>query len=137
VLGRHGISGEALAVWGTGRPKREFLYSEDLAEACLFVMREVDFDDVRGEGPEIRNTHLNIGTGVEVSIRQLAEKIREVVGFEGEIAFDTNMPDGTPRKLTDVGKLHRLGWRHRIDLDEGLRLVYAQYLGRAQDPDAP
>jgi GDP-L-fucose synthase len=128
VLDRHGIRGEALEVWGTGTPKREFLYSEDLAEGCLFVMREVDFDDVRGEGPEVRNTHLNIGTGQEVSIRELAEKIRDVVGFEGEIVFDTSRPDGTPRKLTDVSKLHRLGWRHRVDLEEGLRLVYRSYL---------
>jgi GDP-L-fucose synthase len=128
VLDRHGIRGEALEVWGTGTPKREFLYSEDLAEGCLFVMREVDFDDVRGEGPEVRNTHLNIGTGQEVSIRELAEKIRDVVGFEGEITFDSSRPDGTPRKLTDVTKLHRLGWRHRVDLEEGLRLVYRSYL---------
>jgi GDP-L-fucose synthase len=131
ILERHGISGETLQVWGTGTPKREFLYSEDLAEACVFVMNRVDFADVRGDGPEVRNTHLNVGTGVEVSIRELAGKIREVVGFEGEIAFDPGKPDGTPRKLTDVSKLHRLGWRHEVELDDGLRRVYRHYLERA------
>jgi len=100
-------------VWGTGKPLREFLYIDDMADACVFLMENYD-----GEG------HVNIGTGDEISIGELAQLIKRIVGYEGDIVFNTNMPDGTPRKLTDVSKLHGLGWRHKIELEEGIRLTY-------------
>ena len=99
-------------VWGTGTPLREFLYVDDMADACVFLMENYDGEQ-----------HVNIGTGEEVSIRELAETVKEVVGFEGELVFNTDMPDGTPRKLTTVDKLHGLGWKHKVSLNEGIRLA--------------
>ncbi len=104
-------------VWGTGTPLREFIYVDDMADACIFLMENYDGEQ-----------HVNIGTGEEVSIRQLAETIKEVVGFEGELVFNTNMPDGTPRKLTVVDKLHGLGWKHKVSLNEGIKLAYDWFL---------
>lgn len=104
-------------VWGTGTPLREFIYVDDMADACIFLMENYDGEQ-----------HVNIGTGEEVSIRQLAETIKEVIGFEGELVFNTNMPDGTPRKLTTVDKLHSLGWKHQVSLKEGIQLAYDWYL---------
>ena len=99
-------------IWGTGTPKREFLHVDDLAEACFFLMENYD-----GEG------HVNVGTGVDVSIGELAHKIKEVIGYEGQLIFNTDKPDGTPRKLLDVGFINGLGWKHTIDLDKGIRMV--------------
>ena len=104
-------------VWGTGTPLREFIYVDDMADACIFLMENYDGEQ-----------HVNIGTGEEVSIRQLAETVKEVVGFEGELVFNTNMPDGTPRKLTVVDKLHGLGWKHKVSLNEGIKLAYDWFL---------
>lgn len=104
-------------VWGTGTPLREFIYVDDMADACIFLMENYDGEQ-----------HVNIGTGEEVSIRQLAETVKEVVGFEGELIFNTTMPDGTPRKLTTVDKLHALGWKHHVSLKEGIQLAYDWYL---------
>ncbi len=104
-------------VWGTGTPLREFIYVDDMADACIFLMENYDGEQ-----------HVNIGTGEEVSIRQLAETVKEVVGFKGELVFNTNMPDGTPRKLTVVDKLHGLGWKHKISLNEGIKLAYNWFL---------
>ena len=104
---------EVVEVWGTGTPLREFLYVDDMADACVFLMENYDGEQ-----------HVNIGTGEEVSIRELAETVKEVVGFEGELVFNTDMPDGTPRKLTTVDKLHGLGWKHKVSLNEGIRLAY-------------
>ena len=104
---------EIVELWGTGTPLREFLYSDDMADACVFLL-----ENYSGE------RHVNIGTGKEVTIRQLAEKVKETVGFEGEIVWNSDMPDGTPRKLADVSKLHSLGWTHKVDLDEGIKLAY-------------
>lgn len=104
-------------VWGTGTPLREFIYVDDMADACIFLMENYDGEQ-----------HVNIGTGEEVSIRQLAETVKEVVGFEGELVFNTNMPDGTPRKLTVVDKLHGLGWKHKVSLKEGIKLAYNWFL---------
>lgn len=103
-------------VWGTGKPLREFLYVDDMADACVFLMENYDGEE-----------HVNIGTGEEVSIGKLAKLVKEVVGFEGALVFNTAMPDGTPRKLTDVGKLHGLGWEHRVNLIEGIRRTYDSY----------
>lgn len=104
---------ESVELWGTGTPLREFLYVDDMADACVFLL-----ENYSGE------QHVNIGTGKEVTIRQLAELVKETVGFEGNIIWNSEMPDGTPRKLTDVTKLHAMGWRHRIELEEGVRLAY-------------
>ncbi len=109
------IRGESqVQVWGSGNPKREFLHADDLADACVFLMEKYH-----------ESTLVNIGTGEDISIRDLATLIGEVVGFEGELVFDTSKPDGTPRKLMDVGKLHKLGWRHKIELKDGIASVYA------------
>ena len=108
-----------LVVWGTGTPLREFLYADDLADACVFLM-EKGFD-----GPLI-----NVGCGTDVSIRELAERVVKVVGFEGRLTFDTSKPDGTPRKLMDVSLLNSLGWQPRVGLDEGIALAYQDFLKR-------
>lgn len=100
-------------LWGTGSPLREFLYVDDMADGCVFLLENYS-------GVE----HVNIGTGVELTIKELAEKVKEVVGYEGEIVWNSDMPDGTPRKLADVSKLHSLGWKHKVELDEGIRLAY-------------
>jgi GDP-L-fucose synthase len=121
-----------LHVWGTGSPFREFLWAEDMADACVFLMENADFDDMvrvsNIENNEIRNTHLNIGTGKEIRIKDLAYLVKDTVGFKGEIKFDPSKPDGTPRKLTDPGKLHALGWHHKIELQEGVKMVYEHYI---------
>ncbi len=103
-------------LWGTGSPMREFLHADDLADACVYLMEHYD-----------EPTLVNIGTGVDITIRELAETIKAEVGYEGEIVWNTDKPDGTPRKLMDVSKLHQLGWKHRIDLKEGIAKVYAEY----------
>ncbi|MCR5595143.1 MAG: GDP-L-fucose synthase [Lachnospiraceae bacterium] len=100
-------------LWGTGTPLREFLYVDDMADACVFLL-----ENYSGE------QHVNIGTGKEVTIKELAETVKRTVGYEGEIHWNTDMPDGTPRKLTDVTKLHDLGWTHKVDLEEGVALAY-------------
>ena len=102
-------------VWGSGSPKREFLHVDDLAQACVFLLRNYEGDD-----------WLNIGTGTDVSIKELALTIKEVVGFEGELKFDASKPDGTPRKLMDVSKINALGWKHKIDLKAGIESVYEE-----------
>ena len=108
---------ETVEVWGTGTPLREFIYVDDMAAACVFLMENYDGEQ-----------HVNIGTGEEVSIRQLAETVKEVVGFEGELVFNTDMPDGTTRKLTTVDKLHGLGFMHKVSLNEGIRIAYEWFL---------
>ena len=132
-----------IEIWGSGRPMREFLWSEDMADACVFLMEKIDFTDIVEEqskiqhspcsidalSHEVRNTHLNIGTGEDISIRDLAYLIREVVGFRGEFLFNTSKPDGTMKKLTDPSRLHALGWRHRVELREGVERLYRWYLG--------
>jgi GDP-L-fucose synthase len=106
-----------VTVWGSGTPYREFVHVDDVAQAALFLMERYEGGDP-----------VNVGSGVELTIRELAEKIGAVVGFRGDIVFDASKPDGTPRKLSDVSRIHDLGWRHRIDLDQGLKETYAWYL---------
>ena len=103
----------SVELWGTGTPLREFLYVDDMADACVFLL-----ENYSGE------QHVNIGTGVEVTIKELAETVKRIVGYEGEIVWNKDMPDGTPRKLTDVTKLHGLGWKHKVNLEEGVKLSY-------------
>lgn len=127
VLEKYGINERQVTLWGTGMPMREFLWSEEMADACVFIMQHVDFDDLKGSSKEIRNCHINIGTGKDISIRDLAELIVATTGYKGELFFDTSRPDGTMRKLTDVSKLHSLGWKHRIEIDEGVQKIYQWY----------
>jgi GDP-L-fucose synthase len=129
----------SVEIWGTGRPLREFLWSEEMADACVYVMENVDFEDIvstmeefkskeEKQLNETRNTHINIGTGKDISIKNLAKLICETIGFEGELVFNESKPDGTHRKLTDVTKLHELGWQHQIEIEEGVKLLYEWYL---------
>lgn len=106
----------SVEIWGSGNPLREFLYVDDMADACVFLME--NYDGVQ---------HVNIGTGKEVSIRELAELIKEVVGFSGDLKFNKDMPDGTPRKLLDVSKLENLGWKYKVELKEGIEKAYIYY----------
>lgn len=128
ALQTYGISSEGLTLWGTGEPRREFLWSEDMAAACLHLMERVNFTDLSGGGEEVRNCHINIGTGLDISIRELAELIAQTVGYTGAIHFDSTKPNGTMRKLTDPSKLHQLGWKHSVDLAEGVQKMYQWYL---------
>jgi len=117
-------------IWGSGKPRREFLYSEDMADACVFLLESRDFKDTYAtDDKEIRNTHINIGTGVDISIKELALTIKKIVGYEGELYFNTTKPDGTMVKLTDPSKLHGLGWKHKVELEEGIKKMYNWYLG--------
>jgi GDP-L-fucose synthase len=109
----------AVTIWGTGSPKREFLFADDLADACYYLMQNYDEPGL-----------VNIGTGKDISIKELATLIKSIIGFEGEINFDTSKPDGTPRKLMDISKLHDKGWKHKIELEEGIRLAYQDFLSK-------
>ncbi|VAW14157.1 GDP-L-fucose synthetase [hydrothermal vent metagenome] len=142
----HGAAKGGVEIWGSGKPKREFLWSEDMADACVFIMENVDFNDitpplVRGEAErpgqeqtataaprnEIRNTHINIGSGEEISIAELAEMIKGMAGFKGQLHFNNTKPDGTMRKVTDVSKLKQLGWQHKVGLGEGIQKMINWY----------
>ena len=130
ILAKYGIYPGKVQLWGTGKPLREFLWSEEMADASVYIMEHIDFPDVRPEGNEVRNTHINIGTGKELSIKEVATLIQEKIGFDGELVFDASKPDGTLRKLTDVSKLHALGWHHKIEIVEGVELLYNWYLDK-------
>ena len=157
ALAFYGIEDNRVTLWGTGSPLREFLWSEDMADASVHVLLNVSFSDIIGvekyssvfygaktdgavdrnnsEGRggaipslgEIRNCHINVGTGKELTIRELADLIVRVVGFDGEVVWDSSKPDGTPRKLIDVSKLHSLGWIHKVEIEEGVEKLYAWY----------
>ena len=128
-LARFGITPESVTLWGTGAPMREFLWSEEMADASVHVLLNVDFKDAYTEGSrDIRNCHINVGTGKEVSIREVAGMIMKEVQFKGDLRWDSSKPDGTMRKLTDVSKLHSLGWHHRVEIDEGIHRLYEWYL---------
>ncbi len=136
----------SITLWGTGSPYREFLYVDDVAEACVFLMSNVNSDDLNSQYPvpdtgqtavakattkplaNIKNTHINIGTGKDLTIKELAQTIKKIVGFNGELNWDSSKPDGTFRKLLDVSKINRLGWKEKIVLQEGLEMIYKQYL---------
>ena len=162
ALAFYGIEDNKVTLWGDGSPLREFLWSEDMADTSVYVLLNVDFKDIIGiekyssvfygvkadgevnrnnsEGRggaipslgEICNCHINVGTGKELTIRQLAEKVVATVGFEGQLCWDQDKPNGTPRKLIDVSKLHRLGWHHKVEIDEGVRKLYAWYQASLQ-----
>ncbi len=157
VLAHYGIENNKVTLWGTGTPLREFLWSEDMADASVHILLNVDFKDIIGIGKyssvhygvkadgevdrnhsigrggaipslgEIRNCHINVGTGKELTIRELAELVVKTVGFRGELLFDATKPDGTMRKLIDVSKLHSLGWTHKVEIDEGVQRLFEWY----------
>ena len=157
VLAKYGITDNKVVLWGTGTPLREFLWSEDMADASVHCLLNVDFKDIIGiekyssvhygasaDGQvdrnhsagrggaipslgEIRNCHINVGTGKELTIRELSELVRKAVGFEGEIVFDSSKPDGTMRKLISVDKLHRLGWTHKVEIEDGVKMLFDWY----------
>ena len=116
-------------IWGSGKPRREFLYSDDMADACIFILENRDFGDTYTKGAkEIINTHINIGTGVDISIKELALSIKKIVGYRGELYFNTSKPDGTMIKLTNPSKLSSLGWKYKVELEDGIKTVYDWYL---------
>ena len=134
VLAHYGIRPDAVTLWGTGRPMREFLWSKEMADASVHVLLNVDFKDTydssikNADGiTEIRNCHINVGTGKEISIREVAELIMKEICFQGELRWDASKPDGTLKKLTDITRLHQLGWHHKIEIDEGIHLLYEWY----------
>jgi len=117
-----------ISLWGTGNPRREFLHADDLAEASTFIMNNINFQDVKGEEKDIKNTHINIGCGKDQSIKDLALIIKEIVGFRGKLNWDKSKPDGTFQKLLDVSKLESLKWSPKININEGIKLVYYNYI---------
>lgn len=129
VLGNYGIFADRLELWGSGKPLREFLWSEDMADASVHVLLNVNFADlIKDYKGEIRNTHINVGTGSELTIAELADMTAQVTGFDGELRWDATKPDGTMRKLCDVTRLHKLGWTHKVSLGEGIPQLYKWYL---------
>jgi len=128
-----------VTLWGTGSPKREFLYVDDLANACLFLMNNIDFKDIvklnssKSKSEQIKNTHINIGTGKDISIKELSELIQNVTGFTGDIVWDDSKPDGTPRKLLNVEKINKLGWKAEISLEDGILKAYNWYMNSLQN----
>lgn len=130
-LASFGVSETSVEIWGTGKPRREFLWSKDMADACVFIMENRDFKDTFSkDDKEIRNTHINIGTGEDISISELAETIKTIVGFKGDLVYNTDKPDGTLRKLTDVSKLNALGWKHKMTLEQGIKNMYEWYTNK-------
>lgn len=133
VLKKYGVSVEkshtVVSLWGSGSPFREFLHVDDMASACIFIMENIDFNHtlLAGEKKVIVNCHINIGTGKDITIKDLALLVKNIVGFKGEIFWDISKPDGTPRKLLDVSKLHGLGWKESIDLKDGITNIYKSY----------
>ena len=128
LLSKYGVTHDGVMLWGSGRPLREFLWSEEMADACVYIMERVDFTDLAAGKEEVRNCHINIGTGREISIHDLSALIAGTVGYRGKISFDRSKPDGTMRKLTDPSKLNSLGWQHQIEIDEGVRRIYEWYV---------
>ena len=125
------IISTTVEIWGSGNPKREFLWSEDMAEACVYLIENVSFNDIISDSKknhQIRNTHINIGSGKDISVKQLAETIRKTIGYQGDFYFNTSKPDGTMRKLTDPSKLSKLGWKYTVELEEGIKRMYDWYL---------
>jgi GDP-L-fucose synthase len=114
-----------IEIWGTGKPKREFLHVDDMAEACVHVFENVDATEIYDEH---KISHINIGTGVDISIGNLAELVCSIVGYSGELKYDASKPDGTPRKLLDVSRLHNMGWKHKISLEDGVKRTYKWFL---------
>ena len=122
------IDSVQIEIWGSGKPMRELLWSEDMAEACLFIMQHVDSKDTVNDLRDIKNSHINIGTGIDLSIADLASVIKNVIGFKGSFSYNTDKPDGTMKKLTDVSKLTSLGWKYKVPLKDGIERLYKWYI---------
>ncbi len=116
-----------ITLWGTGNPYREFLNVNDMADACVFVMKNINFDEIKGKSKDIKNTHINIGCGEDISIKELALKIKDIIAYSGKIIWDISKPDGTFRKLLDVNKIKNLGWYPKISLNNGIKKIYENY----------
>lgn len=121
-------------IWGDGKSLRDFMWSEDMADACIFIMNNIDFKDIMElvDGKEMRNCHINIGTGREISIKDLSMLIKNISGFNGKLVFNSTKPDGTLRKVTDSTRLQKMGWHHEIEIEEGIRKMYAEYTSNRQ-----
>lgn len=128
ILSKYGVYEDRVELWGTGKPMREFLWSEDMADACIYVMQNVDFKDLIIDKREIRNTHINIGTGSDITIKDLSKLITKTIGYQGAVSFDSSKPDGTMKKLTDPSKLNNLGWKHQIDIKNGVEKLHSWYI---------
>lgn len=127
-LKTQGIDEESVELWGSGKPRREFVHSQDLADACIYIMQNIDFKDLYDkDSKEIRNTHINVGTNKDLSIRDLAELIKKIVAYEGKLKFDTLKPDSSMNRLLNCSKIHSLGWKHKIDLEQGIQMMYEWY----------
>ena len=126
-----------IEIWGTGKPRREFMYSEDMADACVFIMERINFNEIIGDkkihSDEIKNTHINIGTGKDISIKDLSVLIKNTIGFKGNFFFNKEKSDGTILKLTDTKKLHSLGWKHKIEIEDGIKIMFQNYLKEIHD----
>ena len=122
----YGITKNKVEIWGSGSPRREFMWSEDMADACVFLLENINFN--KKETGQVKNTHINLGTGVDVSIKDLAIKIKEHIGYMGDFYFNTSKPDGTIRKVTDVSKLNSFGWKYKTSLLEGIEKMYNCYI---------
>ena len=127
-LEKYGINENSIEIWGSGNPLREFLWSDDLADSCLYLMENIDFKNLLENNNEIRNTHINIGSGEEISIKSLAILIKNIVGYKGEFMFNKAKPDGTFKKLIDNSKIRSLGWKHKVSLREGIKRIYSWYI---------
>jgi GDP-L-fucose synthase len=128
ILSKYGVFENRVELWGTGKPMREFLWSEDMADACIYVMQNVDFKDLIEDKKEIRNTHINIGTGSDITIKDLSILISKTIGYQGAISFDSSKPDGTMKKLTDPSKLNDLGWKHQVEIQGGVEKIFEWYI---------
>ena len=128
ILSKYGVFENRVELWGTGKPMREFLWSEDMADACIYVMQNVNFKDLIKDKKEIRNTHINIGTGSDITIKDLSSLIARIIDYKGNISFDSSKPDGTMKKLTDPSKLNGLGWKHQVEIEEGVERIFEWYL---------
>lgn len=128
ILSKYGVFENRVELWGTGKPMREFLWSEDMADACIYVMQNVNFKDLIKDKKEIRNTHINIGTGSDITIKDLSSSIARIIDYKGSISFDSSKPDGTMKKLTDPSKLNRLGWKHQVEIERGIFNVFDWYI---------
>ena len=131
VLAKYGVYEDRVELWGTGKPMREFLWSEDMADACIYVMQNIDFKDLVKDKKEIRNTHINIGTGSDITIKDLSSLIARIIDYKGSISFDSSKPDGTMKKLTDPSKLNGLGWKHQVGIEEGIEIIYEWYVEKS------
>ena len=131
ILSKYGVFENRVELWGTGKPMREFLWSEDMADACIYVMQNVDFKDLIEDKKEIRNTHINIGTGSDITIKDLSSLIARIIDYKGSISFDSSKPDGTMKKLTDPSKLNGLGWKHQVEIEEGIEIIYEWYVEKS------